>query len=127
VPKFQGLRLGDAFRGKLFRENCFQTPKGYHIKDLRTIEDIDLSRTLIVDNSASSFGAQLTNGVPVVPYFFREDDIELIKLRNFLIEVHSLINEGCDVRVLMEKYFRFPEYLKSDGIEDLKKALLGAN
>jgi hypothetical protein len=60
-----------------------------------------------------------------VPFFFREDDIELIKLRNFLIDIHSLVNEGCDVRVLLEKYFRLPEYRTTKNLEELKRMVQG--
>ena len=33
-----------------------ETKNGFFIKDLRTLKDIDLSSTLIVDNLAHSFG-----------------------------------------------------------------------
>jgi CTD small phosphatase-like protein 2 len=76
------------------------------MKDIRIIEGVDLSRTVLVDNSASSFGVQLNNGIPIIPYFFKEDDIELIKLRNYLVALEALLNLGCDARVILKKYFK---------------------
>jgi len=76
------------------------------MKDLRMIEGVDLTRTILVDNSACSFGAQPNNGIPIVPYYFEKDDIELINLRNFLFALEKLINQGCDVQVMFQKYFK---------------------
>lgn len=115
--------LDSIFKGKLFREHCFQTQKGWHIKDIRMVADIDPSKTILVDNSASSFGVQPHNGIPIVPYFFKQDDIELIKLRNFLFAIEKLIRQGFDTRVMLKKYFKLDEYSKAKDFEVLKTVL----
>lgn len=87
------------------------------------VADIDPSKTILVDNSASSFGVQPHNGIPIVPYFFKQDDIELIKLRNFLFAIEKLIKQGFDTRVMLKKYFKLDEYSKAKDFEALKTVL----
>ena len=92
------------------------TTNGYYVKDLTKISK-DLSKVILVDNSCSSFSQQLNNGIPIIPYFFKDDDIELIKLRNFLLNLSNLMNKVDDVRLLLKNYFKFEEWLKYDSCE----------
>jgi CTD small phosphatase-like protein 2 len=87
------------------------------------VESMDLSKTILVDNSASSFGVQPHNGIPIVPYFFKQDDIELIKLRNFLFALEKLIKQGFDARIILKKYFKLDEYSKAKDFDDLHSLL----
>lgn len=32
---------------------------------------------LLIDNAAYSFGFQLDNGIPIIPYYNHKDDVEL--------------------------------------------------
>lgn len=45
-----------------------ETKNGFFIKDLRTLKDIDLRKTLIVDNLSHSFGLQIDNGIPILEW-----------------------------------------------------------
>ena len=65
---------------RLYREHCFETNDGIFIKDLRVIRNRDLKDVILVDNSVYSFGFQLSNGVPIIPYFNDPSDKELVYL-----------------------------------------------
>ena len=41
---------------RMYRDNCYKTSEGLHIKDLRVIEGVNLYETIIVDNAVHSFG-----------------------------------------------------------------------
>ena len=55
---------------RLYRESCVAQAQGVYIKDLR-IFDIDMNDIILVDNAVYSFGYQLDNGIPIIP--FRDD------------------------------------------------------
>jgi len=69
---------------RLYREHCIQTPEGIYIKDLRVIGNRDLRHILIVDNATYSFGYQLDNGIPIVPFYDDPADEELLHLIYYL-------------------------------------------
>jgi len=50
------------------------TEEGVHIKDLRVIGNRDLKDLVIVDNAAYSFGYQIDNGVPIIPFYDNKND-----------------------------------------------------
>ena len=54
------------------------------MKDLRIIEDRNLSDIVIVDNSIVAFGFQLDNGVPISSYLEGDKDEEIIYLEAYL-------------------------------------------
>ena len=39
---------------------------------------------LIVDNAVYSFGYQLDNGIPIIPFYDDKEDIELVHLVQYL-------------------------------------------
>jgi len=69
---------------RLFRENCIQSDVGVYIKDLRVIKNRNLNDILLVDNAAYSFGFQIDNGIPIIPYYNDKSDCELLSLINYL-------------------------------------------
>ena len=81
---------------RLYRHHCYQTPENYYVKDLRVIANRDLSEMVLIDNSVYSFAYQLSNGVPIVP-FYREPpkDEEMLHLIYYL----SCLAQVPDVRV----------------------------
>ena len=69
------------------------------IKDLRILKNKDLSQVLIIDNAVYSFGFQLSNGIPIIPFYDSHttnvNDEELVHL----VYYFSCIVESEDVRV----------------------------
>ncbi len=45
-----------------------------YIKDLRVIGNRNLSDVLLVDNAAYSYGFQIENGIPIIPYYDNKND-----------------------------------------------------
>ena len=78
---------GTLLKFRLYREHCFQTADGIYMKDLRVITSHGLHEVLLVDNSVHSFGLQLTNGIPIVPYFDDPADQELVHLSSYVLSL----------------------------------------
>ena len=98
--------------------------KGYFIKDLQILGNRDLSRVVLVDNHSTCFGQQMNNGVPILPFYFKEDDIELIKLKNFLLSLyHECLREDCSVQSILKDYFMLEEYVGAKSLELLYNKL----
>ena len=67
----------DLIQYRLYRDSCIQSPEGVYIKDLRIIKNRLLENLVIVDNAVYSFGYQLDNGVPIIPFYDDPNDEEL--------------------------------------------------
>ena len=61
---------------KFFRENCIEIEEGKFVKDLRILKGRNLNNVLLIDNCIHSFGYQLDNGIPILPFFKDKDDRE---------------------------------------------------
>ena len=85
---------GTLINFRLYREHCFETKEGIFIKDLRVIRNRELKDLILVDNSVYSFGFQLDNGVPIVPYFNDPSDQELHYLAQYVLS----LSHADDVR-----------------------------
>jgi NLI interacting factor-like phosphatase len=70
----------------------------------------DLKDLLIVDNAVYSFGAQLSNGIPITPFKDDKEDREFILLMNYL----KMIKDKSDFRVQNKKYFKMEQVYKFD-------------
>jgi len=93
---------------RLYREHCTQTRQGVNVKDLRIIKDRNLSDMVLVDNSANSFGYQVSNGIPVAPYYDNKADKELLDLIEFLKQIRT----EPDLRVPCKNTFKLHAYNK---------------
>jgi len=71
---------------RLYRQHCLKTVDGLYIKDLRVL-DYPLTKVLIVDNSVSSFGLQLDNGIPITPFYADPSDHELIHVASYALSL----------------------------------------
>lgn len=69
---------------RLYRESCIQTPAGMYVKDLRVIGGRELEEMVLVDNASYSFGFQLDNGIPIIPFYDSRQDKELQILGGYL-------------------------------------------
>ena len=75
---------GELIQHRLYRESCVLTDDGVYVKDLRIIANRSLKDLVIVDNAVYSFGFQLENGIPIIPYYSDPDDEELMHLIYFI-------------------------------------------
>ena len=89
------------FKGRLYLDSCKRIGK-YVIKDLR-IFNRDLRNIIMVDNTATCWGMQIENGVPIVCYRGQNEDSELRELMQFL----RYLNNYSDVRKGIMHYFRW--------------------
>jgi len=81
------------FSYRLFKNHCIVKQHLYLFKNLnvltknRAIEDI-----LIVDNCVRNFALFVCNGIPILEYRGSNDDFELCKLCNLLVQMSTIKN-----------------------------------
>ena len=81
---------------------------------------------ILVDNAVWSFGVQLSNGIPIIPFKHDKTDEEFLYLKNFLLEYYSLDDLRDSVRAAFSleemsdnnKFNDFIDYYDQDDIED---------
>lgn len=78
------------FQHRLYREHCIPTADGVYIKDLRIFQNRDLKDIIIVDNAIYSFGFQLSNGIPIIPFKDDKEDIEFDCLIGYLEKIKDV-------------------------------------
>jgi len=91
----------------LHRHHCMITKFGFHIKDLRIVQNLNLKAALIVDNLAHSYGFQIDNGVPIIEWHGSKDDCELKHMISYIIEAAA----QSDVRVFNRQRLRLMDLL----------------
>lgn len=74
----------ELFQYRLYRDSCTQVDGGVYVKDLNIFKNRQLKNLTIIDNSVYSFGFQLDNGVPIVPFYDDPLDEELHHLKFYL-------------------------------------------
>ena len=67
-----------------------------------------------MDNATYSFGFQIDNGIPIIPFYDSKKDDELISLAEYL---RKLANES-DVRQLNRRHFKFRTIAESKSPEN---------
>ena len=108
----------NIFDVRLFRDQCYISPKGLYIKDLRMINR-DLDKVIIVDNNVFSFGFQLENGIPILPFQGESNDTELLMLGEYLNHLVKL----DDFRKENNLHFRYKDLEKCYDINSLKSVV----
>ena len=111
-------RDGDLFSFRLYREACYMTDNSLFIKDLRIINR-PFDRIAIVDDSTFSFGFQLENGVPIIPFTGDAEDNELILLSQYLD--HIALSK--DFRQVNRDFFRFHMYADCSSVDEVYKKI----
>lgn len=86
---------------RLFREHCIKTKEGIFIKDLRVISNRKLKDMVIIDNAFYSYGFQMFNGIPIIPFYDNKLDTELKQLSKFLVKIKDVE----DMRTAIKAYF----------------------
>lgn len=99
----------------MYRDQCIETPQGIFIKDLRVISNRDLKNILLVDNASYSFGYQLDNGIPIIPFYHDKNDKELLHLMQYL----KCVIDSPDVREQNKKAFQLGELTEQEITEYL--------
>jgi len=92
----------ELIQHRLYRDSCMETEEGVYIKDLRIIRNRNLKDLVIVDNAVYSFGFQLENGVPILPFYDDPNDEELLHLIYYL----RCLAQHEDVREQNRKAFQ---------------------
>ena len=98
------------FYNRLYRSNCIDVKlngKDYYIKDMNIFEGFDLKNILIVDNSVMAFAYNLDNGIPILPYYDAEKDLELL----FVAYYFESLYKCDDLRIINKKYMKLDYYL----------------
>ena len=108
----------NIFDVRLFRDQCYISPKGLYIKDLRMINR-DLDKVIIVDDHAYSFGFQIDNGVPILPYKGEETDTELLTIGEYIVHLMRL----ADFRPANRKHFKYEHFEKENNMDNLIKVI----
>lgn len=107
---------------RLFRENCSVIAEGLYTKDLSIIKNRSLKDMILVDNANYSFFLQMSNGVPIIPFYNNKEDCELLKLKGLLL---SLVDVD-DVRPKISEYFSWAKFKKysNDPFKLIQKILI---
>jgi len=100
---------------RMYRDQWVETPQGIFIKDLRMIANRDLRDVLLVDNASYSFGYQLDNGIPIIPFYNDKTDKELLHLMQYL----KWVIDSEDVREQNRKAFQLGELSEQEITEYL--------
>ena len=89
-----------------------------YVKDLR-IFNREMKHIILVDNAAYSFIHQVDNGIPIIPFYDNKEDDQLLKLKEYLIE----INKHDDIRTVNKRHFRMYKYFDHTSPDSLVKVL----
>lgn len=94
----------NVIKFSLYRDNCINMNDMINIKDLRIIKEIDLKKTVLIDNNMYSFTTQLSNGILIDSFYGDKNDVELYNVLNYLLK---FILPSDDIREVNEKFFGF--------------------
>jgi len=104
----------------LDRSFCLETKNGFYIKDLRIIKNRDLKNMVLVDNLVHSFGFQVENGVPIIPFYDNKADQELRHLIPYL----KFLSTAKDLREINKQTFKLHNYSSYDEAEEVLEKII---
>ena len=102
------------------REHCCKTKKGFIVKDLRKVLPFDSHNVILVDNSTHCFAPQIKSGIPIIPFTYDKKDTELLKLKDYLLDLASHI----DTQKYLDRSFQLRSYTKFKSVDILIEHLL---
>jgi len=106
---------GQYIQHRLFREHCTPTEEGVYVKDLRVIGNRNMQDMILVDNAAYSFGYQIENGIPIIPYYDNKTDQELKHLIPYL----KFLSSAKDPREINKLTFKLHNYSQYNSPEQI--------
>ena len=115
---------GSLFEYRLYRNNCTQIKVDnqiYYIKDLRVLKNISLDDIVIIDNSVLSFAFHLDNGIPILPYYRGDDEIEMKSLVKLLDNLADVPQIKTKLRSLMKLYKFIVNLRKKENLEPIEE------
>ena len=71
---------------------------------------------VLIDNAVHSFGFQVNNGIPMVPFYNDKKDREMIYLTHYLKELVGL----KDIRPIIESTFWIDKLMNQDILEAIE-------
>lgn len=101
----------EIFDLRLYRNNCTIVSyegKTFYIKDLRILKDVSLKDMVIIDNSVLSFAFHLDNGIPILPYYNGEEEIEMENLCKLLLK----LSDCDDIKLQLHNLIELRTYPK---------------
>ena len=108
------------FKYRLYRDSCVQYKSdniNFYVKDLDIFKDkFNLKDIIIIDNSILSFAYHLNNGIPVVPFYDSQIDIELPLLSYYLLS----IADYNDLRIANQEHIKLEFFLKQIKSEEIE-------
>lgn len=100
------------FYNRFYRNNCIDlvyNDSHIYVKDISIFENyFQLKDISIIDNSVLAFAFDLDNGIPILPYYDAEQDIELLFCAYYL----ESIADCDDLRIQHRKYLKMEQYLE---------------
>lgn len=94
-----------------------------YVKDLRVITGRDPEGIILVDNASYSFGFQLDQGIPIIPFYDSKQDSELLSLGRYL----ERLSRSKNPRDMNRKTFRFKEIGDCATVEEAYRLYAVAN
>ncbi len=93
---------------RYYRTDCERQQGVGYVKVLQSLgNDIDLSRTVLVDNFVSCFSRNIANGIPILPYYGDKSDTQIAHLIPFIIH----LNGHQDVRLAIQSHFTWGDWV----------------
>ena len=89
---------------RMSREQCSPTPDGVCCKDLRKVPDVDMARTIIVDNIPENYDLQPDNGIPIIDFVGDPHDDALKVLTPMLLQFAK--DPSLDARTFLGKHMK---------------------
>ena len=89
----------------LYRESCVTRSDGTFMKDLNRVPSVELSRTLILDDTPENFSEQPMNVIPMRKFYDDPSDDVLQTITPFLLEYACTDMDARQFTKLMLPYF----------------------
>lgn len=90
---------------------------------MRVFANRDLKDVILVDNAAYSFGFQIENGIPIIPFYENKSDQELKHLISFLKPLANV----REIRDVIKKTFKIQNYSRYATQEDVMQNVVFQN